>query len=709
MRAWRDRLVAVAIAAIVTAGLAPALPTLAGLSIDVGFWLRELAFGPRYAPETSPAVVIAVDEESSRTEPLADRPQALWTPELARVIDAVIAGGATVIGFDVIFPTSASTIVGPDGDRPLRNYDRGFLQSLQRAARQDRIVLSRVQHLQVPIRPHPAQSFAVGNQRNIRAVNLIRDDDEVIRRVPLYFSADDVGGGVRTEPSLALELAQRAVGRPATRGPDGRVTFNGQVVPGSERENLVLNFEAGSTDIPTYSLVDLVRCAAESDEAFFRRAFQGRVVLIGAVLGVEDRKLTSKRMITAAETGQGPRCRLPPPQGLYREDVVRDSIPGVYVHATAVNNLLRGDALSETGQVAALTIAFIAALLGAGATLVMAPLWLLGGVVAGTAAWAGASAYALQHALVLPLFAPPVAVMLSAALTLGWRFIVADRDKRVLRRSFGLYLAPALVDRLVAAERPPELGGEEREVSIFFSDLAGFSKMSQGMAPAALVALMNDYLTAMTDIIEAHGGFVDKYIGDAIVAIFGAPVDSGDHAASAAAAALACQARLAELNRDDPLLSRAPLAMRIGLNTGTALVGNIGSRRRFNYTVMGDTVNVASRLEGANKAFGLYVLAAEATAAAAPRIAWREVDRIRVVGRSAPLTVFTPVGDSAPEIVRCYGEALAAFRARDFSRAAAIAAGLDDAPARALVARARAYRESPPGDDWDGVNELESK
>ena len=195
----------------------------------------------------------------------------------------------------------------------------------------------------------------------------------------------------------------------------------------------------------------------------------------------------------------------------------------------------------------------------------------------------------------------------------GYRFVVADQEERFLRKSFALYLAPQVIEKMLKSEKMPVLGGEMRNVTIFFSDVAGFSTFAEKMTPNALVALMNEYLSAMTDIIESHGGYVDKYIGDSIVAVFGAPVDDPDHACNAVRASLRCRARLEELNRNNVAFQGHKLAHRIGLNSGDALVGNIGSRRRFNYTVMSDAVNVASRLEGANKYFGTSIMASEMT------------------------------------------------------------------------------------------------
>ena len=305
---------------------------------------------------------------------------------------------------------------------------------------------------------------------------------------------------------------------------------------------MTLNFEGGADDIPTYSLADLRACAEKGDTDFFRRHFGGKVVLVGTLLDAEDRKLTSKRFATAPEGARAARCALaaPPAGGRF----ARDSIAGVYVHATAVNNLIRRDALIELGQTGSIAAAVAFAALTAAAALVLAPLSASLAYLGLAAAWTGGATVAFTQALVIPLAEPLIAGLLALGATIGYRFVTADKDKRLLRQSFALYLAPEVIEKLMASHKPPVLGGEMRNVTVFFSDLAGFSSFAETMTPSELVALMNAYLTAMTDIIEAHGGFVDKYIGDAIVAVFGAPLDDGDHAVHAVRAAIACSTRL---------------------------------------------------------------------------------------------------------------------------------------------------------------------
>ena len=325
--------------------------------------------------------------------------------------------------------------------------------------------------------------------------------------------------------------------------------------------------------------------------------------MIGTVLDVEDRKITSKRFATAHEGARAERCALPMP--VVSQKFARDSIAGVYIHATAVNNLLRNDGLIEFGRIGAAISSFVLAALAAMAALAVGPVSAALATLGLAIIWIAAATAALRHALALPLIEPLLAGLAALGAAIGYRFVIADRGKRLLRQSFALYLAPALIEKMLSSNKPPALGGEMRNVTVYFSDIADFSSIAEKIPPAELVAAMNEYLSAMTDVIEAHGGFVDKYIGDAIVAVFGAPLDDPDHATNAVHAALRCTTPLGMLDRVNAAFGRT-VRQRIGLNSGEALVGNIGSRRRFNYTVMGDMVNLASRLEGSNKLYGTH-------------------------------------------------------------------------------------------------------
>lgn len=711
----RHFLVAVTLALVTGIGVTtPPFDGLRGLSLDVLTGLRWRILGNDRAPQDSPVVVVAVDEETYRTPPFEGTPSVTWTREIGRVLADIVEGGASVVGFDIVFPVSIEQSRMPFGDETLgarvRGFDRDYLRALAGAARDGKLVLGQVQHSDRPIQPSPGQRVAVGQQRNIRALNAYSDPDDVIRRMPLSFTID----GART-PSMAVELAARAQRETPIWDGAGGLTLAGYRVPSLIANTLTLNFAGGADGIPTYSLADLRACAEKGDREFFRRQFAGKVVILGTLLDVEDRRLTSKRLATGVEAARAPRCVLPsPPAGTGPR---RDSISGVYAHATAVSNLMKRDAVTEQGRPIVATIAAVLAMLAAGAALSLSPTRAALAWLAGAAVWTGVATAVFRSGLALPLLQPLLASLAALAVTVGYRFMVADKDKRLLRQSFALYLAPAVIDRMLSSSRPPQLGGESRTVTIYFSDVAGFSSFSEHMQPAEIVAMMNEYLSAMTDIIEAEGGFVDKYIGDAIVAVFGAPADDPEHAASAVRAALRCRQRLEEINAGvEPFKSR-PVSQRIGLNSGEVLVGNIGSRRRFNYTVMGDAVNLASRLEGANKYFGTSIMASQATVElAGPAFVWRELDWIRVKGRDQPVRIYEALAEGDPSAEQrahaaTYAAGLDRWRAGDFE--AAIVhfrqSAANDPVAAKFLARALEVAAKPPAPGWEPINTLGDK
>ena len=711
--------VAAAVAALIagTAVVLPPLEILQGLSIDILTALRWHAFGSQNLSSISPVVVVAMDEETYRTPPFQGTPSIAWTRELGRVLTAILDGGAKVVGLDIVYPIAIEQSELPFGDETLgarlRGFDRDFLRALALAARDGKIVLGEIQHReQQPILPSPGQRAAVGYQRNIRLLNVYTDADEVVRRIPLTFLVDGAPA-----PSMAVELAARALGATPQFTSDGSLMLAGHRVTGKIPNTMTLNFAADAGDIPTFSFADIAICAAKGNSEFFRREFSDKVVVIGTSVDGEDRKMTSKRFATAAPHAvQGGRCALPiSPQFA---SVASHLIPGVYVQATAIKNLIYGDALSEPDRNAVLAIAVLFAGLVAIFTLLLGPTGAFITYVGGLFVWSAIATFAFNHAVVLPLIEPAIAGLIAFVGTVGYRFVAVDKDKRLLRRSFALYLSPTVIDKMLASNRPPVLGGETRNVTSFFSDIAGFSTFAENIAPSELVNLMNEYLSAMTDIIEAHGGFVDRYSGDGIAAVFGAPVDDEEHAANAVHAALQCRRRLAELNATIFALGSLKLGHRIGLNSGAALVGNIGSRRRFNYTVMGDVVNLASRLEGANKYFGISTIASEATVAATrSKFIWRELDTIRVQGRSQTVKIFEPLavaGEATREqlaYAASYAQGLDRWRSRDFKGAVTCFSHFADAdpPSSAFLARAERHLAQPPGPDWAPVYVLEGK
>ena len=685
-------------------------------SLDVLTGLRSQVFGMRHDPAASPVVVIAIDEETYETPPFKGSPTLTWTTEIGRILDAVIDGGAKVVGFDVVFQTSIEQSEIPFGDDlvggRMRGFDRTYLRSLAKGASGGKVVLGEVLRSNGRIRPSPGQRIAVGQQKNIRPLNIYSDADDVVRRVPLTFPGDS-----KPIPSMALELASRALNSEPDIGEDGSVTLAGYRVPDTVPNTLTLNFEGGADDVRTFSLADLRACVEGNDRDFFRREFSGKTVLFGSLLDQEDRKLTSKRFATGLEGSRAPRCALPPALSAANQ-FKRSSIAGVYVHATAVRNLIGRDAVVETGRLPTAFIAVVFAALAASAARLLAPGAAAAAYVGMAAVWIGCALLAFTRSLALPLSEPLLAGFAAMVAIVAYRLVVADKGERLLRKSFALYLAPQVIEKMVASKKLPELGGETREVTVFFSDLAGFSTISEQLSPEELVTFMNEYLSAMSDIIEGYGGYIDKYMGDSIVAVFGAPADDSDHAGNAARAALDCRARLDELNQESSAFQGYTVAQRMGLNSGDALVGNIGSRRRFNYSVMSDAVNVASRLEGANKYYGTEIIASEMTVAlTGATFSWRELDAIRVQGRAAPVKVYELLAVAGQETAQqaasaaAYAQGLCHWRQREFETAAKCfeLVAEADAPSALFLRRASAFLNEPPGADWEPVNTLDGK
>jgi adenylate cyclase len=722
-RRTRDTLAVLAIA-LVSAVLfaSPLFDRGRGLSLDILTWLRFETFGPRHDPIESPAVVVGIDEDSYQTPPLKGSPLPTWTGEIGRVLGAMLDGGAEVIGFDMVFPDSIEqseipfgqvTINGtPDGTLgdKVRGFDRDFLRALAAGSAAGKVVLGEVVGEQ-PVTPSRGQQIAVRGASNLRPLNIYIDSDDVARRIPLTFAAPD-----RVVPAMALELAGRALGATPEIDKDGTVTLAGNRIPGGVRNTMTLNFEGGADDIPTYSFADLRACAIKGDKDYFRRAFAGKAVLIGAVTGLEDRLQTSKRFATRAEGARRPRCALP--ERKTSAHFARSTIPGVYIHATAVNNLIRNDGTIELGRGWSLLLAILMAIAAAGLAQLLKPAIAAATLLGLAIIYTMTAIVLFTHALALPLGEPLGAGTLALAAMVGYRFTVSDRDRRLLQRSFAYYLAPREIERMLAQRKLPQLGGETRDVTVFFSDVEGFSAIAERMSPHELMALTNEYLSAMTDVIEDHGGYVDKYIGDSVVAVFGAPLDDPDHARSAARAALDCKARLAELNRTSAAFHGITVAQRIGINSGDALVGNFGSQRRFNYSVMSDAVNLASRLEGANKFYGTTIIASDTTVAlAGDAFAWRELDTVRVMGRAQAISVFelhgmaSEITAEAQGTVENYSKGLAHWRAGAFQSAADCFAtsAVSDRPSALFAERARKAAADGVAPDWDAVRSLQEK
>jgi adenylate cyclase len=302
-----------------------------------------------------------------------------------------------------------------------------------------------------------------------------------------------------------------------------------------------------------------------------------------------------------------------------------------------------------------------------------------------------------------------------------FRYFITERARRAVKGVFENFMDPKVVQEVLKDPDDIKLGGEEKEITVYFSDIEKFSTISEKLQPTELIELLNEYLSEMTDLILDHGGFLDKYIGDAIVAAFGAPLPQPDHAVRACLATIDNQKRLTELNEKFKAEGGLHIKARIGLNSGTVLVGNVGSAHRLSYTVIGDEVNLGARLEAANKYYGTYTMISERTyELAKDHIEVRELDLLRVVGKQKPVKVFElidrkgEIQEAKREVLDLYEEGLREYRKREWQKAIsffqkALDKDPNDGPSLTYVERCKLYEQEPPPVDWDGVYILTAK
>lgn len=396
-----------------------------------------------------------------------------------------------------------------------------------------------------------------------------------------------------------------------------------------------------------------------------------------------------------------------------RPTPLNPAAPGVLIHATLLDNLLQKDLLKgiPTGWVILFTVLLAVggsramfATSGAGqaaALILLLPLIPL-----------GASYGAGMNGWVLPVVFPGLSLFFALVGTLGLRYATEGRQKRFIKQAFRHYLSPAVIDQILEDPSQLRLGGERRELSLLFSDIAGFSSIAEGMDPESLTALLNEYLSLLTDIIQSQGGTVDKFIGDAIVAFWNAPLTQEDHSARALKAAAACQRALAEKNEEFEARYGTGLSTRFGLHRGEVVVGNMGSRERFDYSVLGDAANLASRLEGVNKVFGTAILASEDLwNASDAACAGRCIGQVRVVGRSEPVRIYEVYPEAAPDdhvSGESIQQALEHLQQGRLKEAQELFISNPSDPV-AQTYSDRIQQALDEGTDWDGVWNLTSK
>ena len=399
-----------------------------------------------------------------------------------------------------------------------------------------------------------------------------------------------------------------------------------------------------------------------------------------------------------------------------RSTPVQNTYPGVEVHANIISGILD----DQINHKPAWTIGYefvLLVVIAIGMALLLplvSPLLATAGTFGLAAVVLAGTFFAWHNNLILPLASPLLLIVLIFMLHMTYGYFIESRGKRQLAILFGHYVPPELVDEMSESPDEYSLDGENREMTVLFSDVRGFTTISEGMDPKQLTQLMNALLTPMTRVIHKNRGTIDKYMGDAIMSFWGAPVADSEHARHALYAAMEMMDELKIMQTEFKQRGWPEVNIGIGLNTGDMNVGNMGSEFRMAYTVLGDAVNLGSRLEGLTKNYGVNIIVSETTRNEIPEFAFRELDLVRVKGKQEPVAIFEPIGhknDLEEEVMSeltAYKQALRNFRAQSLDKAEVDFFNLNrEYPDRLLylvyLDRIAFYRNEPPGDDWDGV------
>lgn len=694
-------------------------------------------------PVSGRVVIVAIDEHSLKRKGRWPWPRT----RLAKLVDKLTESGVAAIGLDLLFPEKdiyipfdevkseikMKDLVGMDWKKLISwleqvgDSDAKFADALRRSERsvlsyfvyatadqakgsaemmgprefelmdfsQYSIVQFSDQSLKSDfLRPMVAVGLSLPSLMNAANsagyVTYKPERDGVLRFVPMVQAHNKA-----LFPPLSLQLLKEATSlNSAVRVSPDRVSeilLGDIAIPVTEKGDFLINYYGPEQTFTYLSASDVIDGAVKPEQ------LKNKIVLVGA---------TATALSDLHITPYGP---------LY---------PGVEVHANIIENILNKDFLQRPPWIRLLEVMVI---LGTGLLLGLAALYFK---AFGTATFLvfGVGGYLLadyvffaQQGLwvhtVYPVFSQ---LLVYFGITL-YRFTFEEREKRFIKEAFSQYLAPTVVDRLVENPKLLKLGGERKVLTAFFSDVAGFSTIAEQLKAEKLVDLLNDYLTDMTEIILKYEGTVDKYEGDAIIAFFGAPITLEDHASRTCLAAIDMQKRLAELREGWKKEGKHELFMRIGINTGQVVVGNMGSTIRMDYTMMGDSVNLAARLEGANKQYQTHAMLSEFTYELAKNdIEARELDSIRVVGKKEPIKIYELLGrkgemeDHIRLILPHFREGLSHYKNQRWEEGItcfenALNLYENDGPSLTYFERCITFQNYPPPLDWDGVFSMRTK
>ena len=520
--------------------------------------------------------------------------------------------------------------------------------------------------------------------------NMFPDRDGVVRWIPAVIDYSDEMYAPLSLMTLSAFKETQPLVVVADYGIE-KIQFDDIAIPTDELGRIMINYRGDAKSFRHIPVTDILNGKVPESE------LKGKVVIVGATaIGIYDMRVTPFSSV----------------------------FPGVEIHASIVDSVLKGEFLYHPTWAAVFDIlAIVLAGLLLGVVLPRAGVFL--GILTVSVLFFGHiffCQYLFNRQGWILNMVYPLLVILSVYISITvYKYLSESRQKRFIRSAFSTYLAPTVVQQLIDSPENLELGGEEREITAFFSDVQGFTSISEKLTPHELVELLNEFLTEMTNIILEHEGTVDKFEGDAIIAFYGAPNALENQAETACLTCVDMQKRLGELREKWHREGKPELKMRIGLSTGPAVVGNMGSRNRMDYTMMGDTVNTAARLEGVNKIYGIYTLVCETTFKKASQRVWgREIDAINVIGKAEPVTVYQLLGYSEDidetmlKMTGLYAEGLHLYRQQHWGSAiekfdAALNVSPDDGPSKEMRDRCAAYKIEPPSQDWDGSYTMKTK
>lgn len=652
--------------------------------------LRLLLRGPVKPP--SSVVIVAIDNKSVKE--IGRWP---WSREIiGDLITGMAEYGVKVAALDVVFSETQNLVsdnalaesIALSGNVIAGHFFRNEMHPIDPEVL-SQIHSSKISQLQIDAGVSSVPLIEYANfDANIASIgqgalaygffNVISDSDGLFRQLPLLMLYNK-----EVYPSMVLQALQHFIGVSAevSIGSNGvrSIRVGTYVIPSNQQAELSVNYYGPGGSIKTYSAADIMRKRLSQNE------LQGKLVFVGFTeMGIYDVRPTPFDSV----------------------------LPGVEIHATAAANTLERRFIihnSSTDLLDRATLFLLPLILAF--FLGLAPSALIG-FLAGT----GMSAlyialnYLLfsRYLLDVSLLSPLMALGLTTIGSEIYRSLVVDRKGRHMKRAFSNYVSADLVAQIMKNPDSLKLGGEKREISILFSDIRGFTTLSEQLSPEALVQVLNEYLNPMTMIVLEEKGTLDKYIGDAIMAIYNAPLDVTGHAGHACRSALKMIEKLGELNRSFSERGIHTIDIGIGINSGDAVVGNMGASMRFDYTAIGDNVNLASRLEGLNKMYGTHIIVSESTKLLAGEgFCFREIDLVAVKGKLQPVPIYELLVDDDSELLDLFCEALRMHRNREFADALCLFDGLStshqDTVAALYAERCREFIAEPPPLEWNGV------